>query len=109
MKNIFKTMAILIVFAVGINGQSKMKVTLNGGLNSPMSDMGELYNSGFGGSVGALYQLSDSWDVGVSVGYASWSADSDYWSSLISEAADEMVTIDADIPLTVVPVMLDVN
>lgn len=103
-KNIF---IILVLLFATINAQSTMDLTLKGNYISPIGDLGDLYSSGFGGTIGAAYNLSDSWAVGLSVGYLSLNADNDYWSKIISEAMGQDVSIEADIPYTIVPVMID--
>jgi len=108
MKNVLKTVAILIILATALSAQSNIKINVMGDLNMPTGDMEGLFEIGYGASAGIAYKLSESWDLGVSSGYAKWEVKNDYYSKLASDAMGKTVNVEVDMPYTAIPVMLDV-
>ena len=59
--------ALMVVFAFGVNAQ--IKLTVGGGLAIPLGDFGDATKTGFGGNVGVKYMLNENMAVGANLGY----------------------------------------
>ncbi|NWF49627.1 MAG: outer membrane beta-barrel protein [Ignavibacteriaceae bacterium] len=73
MKKIFSILVVLFVaFTVGVNAQSKMGASIQGGIALPMGTFGDVYGMGFGGMGTFTYSISPMTDITGSVGYLMW-------------------------------------
>lgn len=102
MKNVIKIFAIILLISLSANAQGKMSLGFNGGLASPGGDFGDIYKSGFGGNGVLTFKLTDNILISGSVGYYKMDIDND---KLQEKSAGSGVTINADAPLTIIPIM----
>ncbi len=72
MKRIIIMFAGVLMFVIGITSAAEaqgLTLGLNGGTVVPISDLSDIAETGFGGSVSLGYRLTDSWALTLMAGY----------------------------------------
>lgn len=88
--------AALFLFIGKSDAQQNLKLGANLQYSLPQGDFGDLYNNAFGGNVIGVYDLSESFDLSLSLGYESYSFD----NSSVGGGSNIDASI-SDIPLLV--------
>lgn len=81
-----KTPIILFTIIIFLSGftfaQNKIALNFTGNVNIGLSDFGDTYGTGLGGTAAVLYSTSNTADLTLSIGYKRWSKDSFAFTSV---------------------------
>ncbi|GAB1348173.1 hypothetical protein MASR1M107_03840 [Ignavibacteriales bacterium] len=81
----------------------KFGLGVNVGVALPQGDMGDLYKTGYGGSLTVILPIPGPFEVSASVGYNAFKFNNDYINKLFKEQTGTDPQLDLDMPLSIVP------
>ncbi|MCA0386973.1 MAG: outer membrane beta-barrel protein [Bacteroidetes bacterium] len=82
----------------------KFGLGVNVGMALPQGDMGDLYKTGYGGSLTVILPVPGPFEISASVGYNQFKFNNDYINKLFKEATGTDPKLELDMPLSVVPI-----
>lgn len=89
----------IILLSVSSFAQNQAGIEVKGGAFLPQGDMGDMYKTGFGGTAGITYALSERFQLSGSAGYISFSFDNSIFDGTPIEGTE------VDATLNLIPIM----
>ncbi|MEN8191570.1 MAG: outer membrane beta-barrel protein [Bacteroidota bacterium] len=108
MKTIKYLIIILLTFFSNIYGQADFGFTLKGGVNFPVGDFSNYYNTGFGGFGGVFYNINNTTRISFTIGYNNWPLDLDALNEAIKNSGNP-TKFDIEAPIKAVPILINVK
>ncbi|GAB1349057.1 hypothetical protein MASR1M107_12700 [Ignavibacteriales bacterium] len=85
----------------------KFGLGFSGGVAIPSGDMGDIYKTGFGGSVTFVLPIPIPVELSASIGYYSFKFNNDYFATQLKTYTGSTPTVDVDAPLNLIPLTVN--
>ena len=109
MKRLFSVLAAIVICSSLISAQSKINISAGGSFLSPISDFGDLYDNGFGGSVAVMYSLNDNFQLSLNAGYMQFTFNNAKFNQMLNEFYSQYgqsFNVNVDSKFKIIPIML---